>query len=515
MTTSSEATCVAEAATETPFAVLQTRTILLAMTQLGGLQVVLALTGLVRNKVAAIYLNTSGMGEWSQVQGLATIAFTVIQLGMIVGLSRNTAAATTAGDRQRQLSVANTLITMVGVFSLAATVALYLNPSTHSVLARLGISSRLELVTLLFIVLVAPFEGFRNNFLSFLQGLLDIRGIATKRAIAVVVATVAAVPLVAMLGITGACLQFALGSLLLALLLGHRCRQLGYAPLRFDWERSSAIKLASLGVASLLVTFAASGVDVLIRAQLIRHAGLSEAGIYQAAFLLSSQVTQIALGSIGVFSLASVSKKTQADVISGQLHSMYRVIIPVATIGLGLLGLLERPVVRLLFSSQFNSSAELLPLLLMANAAQATCWVAGAPLLGCGRVGTWLSLQLVGATIRYGAASVLLPVMGTQAIPLAMLIGQAFDLSTSLVICSRVMKIRTSGGDLTKIGVSTALPGVAAWLGLFATPAAFGVGLLALGGGALVLAPGQVSRYTARAARFALRRWAPSKPSPS
>lgn len=509
MMTPSEPICSAAPEAESPFAVLTPKMILLAMTQLGGLQVILALTGLIRNKVAAVYLNTSGMGEWSQISGVATTVFTVVQLGMIVGLSRNAAAASTRVQRQRQLSVANTLTTTVGLVSLAAVLVLYLHPATHGVLGRLGISPGLELTTLLLIVLLAPVEAFRNNFLSFLQGLLDIRGIATKRATAVLIATVAAVPLVAMWGITGACLQFALASLLLALLLGHRCSQLGYAPLEFQWDRDSGIKLASLGVASLVVTFAASGLDVLVRAQLIRHAGISEAGIYQAAFLLSSQVTQIALGSIGVFSLASVSKTAEPEIISRQLHLMYRVIIPVSTIGLGLLGLFERPIVRVLFSSQFACSSELLPLLLIGNGAQAACWVAGAPLLGCGRIGAWLTIQLIGASVRYSAATILLPVIGTQAIPVAFLIGQAFDLSSSLVTCSRALKIRTSGHDLARIGASAALPGILGWLGIYATPLAFAVGLIALSGSAFILTP---ATWTQKAARLAVRCWSPSKP---
>lgn len=494
--------------------VFTAKAILLAMTQLGGLQVILALTGLVRNKVAAVYLNTSGMGEWSQVQGVATLVFTVVQFGMVVGLSRNVAAAKSQIERQRQFAVANTLTITVVFVAVVAALALYFRPGGHQFLSNLGISPRLQPVLLLFIVLLAPFEALRNNFLSVLQGVLDIRGMASKRAIAVVLATLAAIPLIAMLGIPGACLQFALASILLAVLLGYRCHQLGYRPLRFEWDKRAGITLASLGAAALLAGFAYSWADVLIRAELIRYASLSEAGIYQAAFLLSSQVTQIALGSIGVFSLASTSKSTLPQVISAQLHLMYRVILPICTLGLGLLGLLEVPVIQLLFSAQFKSSSAYLPLLLIGNSAQAACWVAGAPLLGGGRVGIWLTLELGGACLRYFAAILLLPVIGTQAIPLAFLLGQAFSLSSALLFCSRSMKIRTPGTVLGKIGISVALPGVLAWIGQHPSPVTFGIGVIVLSAGAFALAPAQSSRCAARAVQVAARCWLPrSTPS--
>lgn len=483
------------------------KAILLAMTQLGGLQLILALTGLVRNKVAAVYLKTSGLGEWSQIVGVATLVFTVVQFGMIVGLSRNIAAAKSSVERQRQFAVANTLTMAVALAAIVAALSLYFSSASQKLLANLGITPQLELVLLLFIVLLAPVEAIRNNFLSFLQGVLDIRGMASKRAIAVVIATLAAIPLISILGITGACLQFSLTSILLAVLLGRRCQELGYRPLQFQWEKHSGLTLASLGTASLLASFAYNGADVLIRAKLIRYASLSDAGIYQAALLLSSQVTQIVLGSIGVFSLASTSKSKLPHIIAEQLHLLYRVILPVSALGLGLLGLLEVPVIRVLFSAQFKSSSSFLPLLLIGNSLQAACWVAGAPLLGGGRVGIWLTLQLVGACLRYFTAVLLLPVIGTQALPLSFLLGQLFDISASLLICSRSMKIHTPGTDLTKIGFSALLPGSLAWIGLHPSPLMFGFGAMLLGAGAFILAPRQSSRCASRAAQVAARFW--------
>jgi O-antigen/teichoic acid export membrane protein len=491
---------------------LRSKAILVAMTQLGGLQIILAGTGLVRNKVAAIYLKTTGIGEWSQILGVATTVFLIVQFGMIVALSRNAAAAQTDEDRQRQLSVANTLTTAVAFAAILAAAAVFLTSPSYRLLSNLGISAAPGRVLLLLIALLAPFEGLRNNYLSFLQGVLDIRGIAAKRSIAVILATAVAIPLVIKFGITGACLQFALVSVLLSVLLGHRCYQLGYRPIQFQWERSTVVGLATLGGASLLVSFAFSLVDVLIRSQLICYAGLSEAGIYQAAFLLSSQVTQIVLGSIGVFSLASISGSTVPEVISQRLRAMYKVVLPISAVGLGLLGLLERPAVQLLFSSQFKSSSVFLPLLLVGNSVQAASWIAGAPLLGCGWVRTWLTFQVISAAIRYLAVTTLLPVFGTQAIPFAFLISQLFDLVTSLVVCSRRMKITTPGVDLARIGFSAALPGVLALIGLHATPITFIAGLFVLTAGAAILVPDQFSRLTLSVTGIAIRYCSALKP---
>jgi glycosyltransferase involved in cell wall biosynthesis len=194
--------------------------------------------------------------------------------------------------------------------------------------------------------------------------------------------------------------------------------------------------------------------------------------------------------------------------ISRQLHVMYRVILPISAVGLGFLGLVERPAIQLLFSSQFKSSAEFLPLLLVGNSLQAASWVTGAPLLGCARVRAWLTLQMIGACLRYLAVLAFLPTLGPQAIPLAFLLGQMFDMIASLVLSSRILKIVTSRADLARIGLSSVLPGVLALLGLHPTPATFSAGVVILIAGGIILAPAQASRLAVKATEITTR-WRP------
>ena len=81
-----------------------------------------------------------------------------------------------------------------------------------------------------------PFLGLQTNYLATLQGVLDVRGMATQRSLAVIVATVMAVPLIWIFGFVGAAANFLIVNILLTLLLGLRCRSLG-----FDWIAVTSI----------------------------------------------------------------------------------------------------------------------------------------------------------------------------------------------------------------------------------------------------------------------------------
>src|SRR6185312_11800607 len=109
------------------------------------------------------------------------------------------------------------------------------------ILANLGIHPGLrQKLVLLALFSIAPIEALRNNYLSFLAGLVDIKCISSKRSLAVIAATAVAVPLIAMFGIAGACMQTAIASLFLAFLLGGRCREQGYKPIAFRWHKDAA-----------------------------------------------------------------------------------------------------------------------------------------------------------------------------------------------------------------------------------------------------------------------------------
>jgi O-antigen/teichoic acid export membrane protein len=216
---------------------------------------------------------------------------------------------------------------------------------------------------------------------------------------------------------------------------------MGYHPLRFIWNRRTTSTLAKWGTASLVSIFALNSTDTLIRGHLIATAGVSANGLYQSASLLSGQVMAIILGSIGAYSLATLSETKDADVAKLRMTDLLRVILPLTALSLGMMGLLSVPLLSVLFTSSFRSASAFFPLQLSANYFQATAWIVGAPLLGFGFVRTWMFIQLAGSALRYGATLLLFSSIGVQAVPAGLLLAIAFDLIANIVFCRRCLGI--------------------------------------------------------------------------
>lgn len=419
--------------------------IVAALAQLGGMQVAVALSALIRNKAMAVYLRPEGFGEFTQLAAIAATFHIVVQSGMSVGLSRNAAAASAAPLRQRQLAAANSLTLMLGALMLAIALPLLFSPAAGSLLPILGVLPGASQVWMLAaLLLVAPVEALRNNFMSFLQGVLDICGLSSTRSLAVAASALIAIPLVAMLGLPGACLQFAFTSAILAFLLARRCRTIGFQPFAVSLHAPTLRLLASFGSASLVVGFCQNAVEALIRGRLIAAFGAAENGLYQAALALSTQVTAVLLGSIGAYSLAAFSQQDSVVPLQARMDNLLRVVIPASTLGLGLVGLFSRPVLFILFSPQFAEAASFQPLLLAANHLQVASWAFGSVILARGMIRYWIAVELTSVAIRAAAVFAAMPFLGIQAFPASFALGILFNVLAYSALCARRCAVHAS-----------------------------------------------------------------------
>jgi hypothetical protein len=162
----------------------------------------------------------------------------------------------------------------------------------------------------------------------------------------------------------------------------------GISAARILLDKKTIATLAGWGGASLISSLALNSTDTLIRGRLIATAGLSANGLYQSASLLSGQVMSIILGSIGAYSLVTLSATKGPAIAMLRMRDLLRVILPVTTISLGFVGLLSIPMLSILFSSSFSNASTFFPLQLTANYVQAAAWITGAPILGFGFVRT-------------------------------------------------------------------------------------------------------------------------------
>src|SRR5262249_50614005 len=105
------------------------------------------------------------------------------------------------------------------------------------------------------------------------------------------------------------------------------------------------------------------------------------------------------------------SDPSQASVI-GTANRLLYVIMPVAALAYGLLGVFSGPALIVAFSPHFLPAQAVMPFLTISEYLQVSIWVLGAPLLARSRVAAWLSLDLGITALRTAVSLLLIPRFG-------------------------------------------------------------------------------------------------------
>ena len=391
--------------------------VLVHLSRLGGMQAVIALTAIVRNKVLAIRLGAEGYGEFSQILLIAMTASILVGLGLELSLNRSVAATEDHGARQRLLSQANTINVTMGLTIVLGMIGLI--TFRPDLLGLAGIGWRPEIIAaFVILILQIPFDAAARQRIAFLTTVMDIKGLTTGRSIAVIVGTAIAIPIVWYFWLIGAAVQVALITLILFVTLNRRCRKLGYRPLvlLFDWQVFK--ELVTLGLASVFLGFTYYGGDVLMRSILIKSSGIADNGIYNAATAIVRQVV-VALSSVGSYSIAVLSREQSQSSIGESAGDLLMVVLPLATLVFGGLGMLSGIALLIAYSREFIGAQSVMPLLLFGEFLWIAVRVIGAPFVTQNRIGLWLGLEVIFIVVQVATAVLLVPRYGMMGMAIA------------------------------------------------------------------------------------------------
>jgi O-antigen/teichoic acid export membrane protein len=412
--------------------------VLVNLARLGGMQIVIALTAIVRGKILAVRLGPEGYGEFIQLSLIVLSASVIAAFGLGMSLNRNVAAAAGHDERQRLLSQANA-VNLTIALTLAALFAamILLRPTAISVV---GLHVRPDVLWSLALLLAfIPLDAAVQHRVGFLTGALDIKGMASGRSLALVLGTALSAPLVWFFGLIGAALQFTLLTAMIVLMLDRRCRALGFRPWGLRFDRWAFAILARFGIASVIAAFATQFSDLAIRSVLVRLQGASENGVYQAALSITHQVRAVVLGSVGSYMIATLSKTTDRDAIVASANRLLIVVVPIAVVAFSVLGLLSGPAIIVLYSSEFLAAQHVMPILLTSYLGHVLIWVIGAPLLALNRVGVWLAFEITFSVTRFMVALPLVEALGMTAVAIAYAGATAVHLVLNWIYFSRVL----------------------------------------------------------------------------
>ena len=460
--------------------------------------------GLVRTKIFALLLGPLGIGLLGLLLAILGTATTLFQLGFQVSGVRQVAA--TEADPEATAIARAALWSLTWPLGVAGALLLWLAREPVALLAT-GATEHAKDVGLLGIGVWL--SVIATTQLAVLQGYRRIGALARVKLWSALLGALIGIGMVYWLreaGIVWAIIAGPLASIVVAHYYHASFPKWAWRDLKLNALRPEWLALIKIGAAVTLSGMVAQAAGVVARALIVRHGGLDSAGLFQAAWGVSTTNLTLLLGAMSadyfprVSAVAGDSEKV-GRLVNQQLGFALLAGGPLLVAMSGAAPL----VLQLLYSSQFTGAAHLLQWQLMGDAMRLGGWALGMVLLARQDTRSYLATELGFPVVYLGLLAALLPAIGIDAAGVAFFCAYTIYSAAVALICWKRHRIVVPRRTYGLAGLLVLLLAGLLYLSTWSTLATMVVGAilaLALGGYAVhrleeLAVPGSIARFVA------------------
>ncbi|HET9252352.1 MAG TPA: oligosaccharide flippase family protein, partial [Candidatus Eisenbacteria bacterium] len=405
---------------------------------LGMGSVATLVAAILRAKILAAWLGTSGTGLLAQLSGLTSVVVPLATLGAGSGVTTMIAEARGRGDLDRARRVARTATTLAwGVGLALALLMAALSPWLAEGILR----DRGYAWVILLGAATIPLSAVASLRITMLQGLGAVKSMALLNALIAAAGIASVIPLAWFFGVRGAVVSLVVVALAYLLLSGRLVRPLlpraGSQDRGDSNLRAPALEAASaptpapaidrallgpllrFGGSALLVGLSSTLTLLVLRSILVERLGFSQNGIYQVCVGVSGMVMPLILNSITATVWPEIAALPTDRDAAGPMHGAIRLGFLLATGATAALVVGSPVWVPLFYSPEFRPALDLLPYQFLGDYFRTAAWMFGIWLVPRARLRPWVVFDLVYAAVLLGVFLLLVDRIGVRSVVLA------------------------------------------------------------------------------------------------
>lgn len=448
---------------------------------LGGAQGLNYLIGMVRTKMVAILLGPTGIGLVGLYQSATSVVGTVTGMGIASSGVREVAKAN-GNDNTQQIALTVKVLRracwVTGLFGWLLTALLSYPLSVWT----FGSGDRATPLALLGITLLLT--AINGGQTALLQGTRKIADIAKINILSMISATIISVSIYASLGEKGIVPVLIVSALVNISFSWWFARKIKIPLVHLSWTETVARSkgLVFLGVAFMWSALIGTGTGLWIRILIVRDLGLEANGIYQASWGISGLFAGFILSAMGTDFFPRLTGVAHDN---RQVNQMVNEQIEIGLL-LALPGILATLsfapwVMKVFYSAEFVSGANLLPWFILGVFGRVISWPLGFMLMAKGATKWYAFTETFFGVLNLTLALWLLHVFGLKGVAFASaIVYAAYNIGMILVVGSLtgfkwskgVLKLFAASGILVGAGFTSGMylpSGFAEGSGLFLT----------------------------------------------
>lgn len=362
--------------------------ILKATTLIGGAQAIGLLFGMVRAKVAALFIGPFGVGLLGNYQVIVGLVQTLSQMGLDASGAREIALAVSTNEDNK---VAETAAGLRRICWLTATAGALLMIGSASLISELTFGSDKYVQDIRLLAVAVFMGGIAMGHMALIQGMRRIDDLARASIIGAAVGSVISIAFYWLRGVEGIVPALLIMSMVQTVISWWFSRKIDFKEVRIGWLEClrGSVGIASLGVAIMWTGLLGSLVQFFTRVLVTQEDGIAAAGIFGAAFALSGMFLNFILGAMGADYLPRLSGASEDH---GQMR---RLVNEQSEIGLllalpGLMATLTFGpwIIQVFYTGEFLAAVPLLQWFVLGCVGRIIGWPMGyvVPALGKGRL---------------------------------------------------------------------------------------------------------------------------------
>jgi len=350
-------------------------------------------SGLVLNKILAVYVGPAGYAIIGQFQN--AVGIVVSLAGGIVATGVTKATAQHFDDEARQHAVWQTAIRFsLGVSLITGISLLFIGDGLSEwLLHRTDMSSIFVCLALTLPALVG-----NNLLLAIVNGKKEVGIYVTANIIGSLLSVLLTGLLVFNFALYGALLAATINPAVVLLSTATIVARRDWFKAKFLWgqiNRQALFELSGFGLMGVTSALTVPVSHMLIREHLVVNLGSAAAGYWQASWKISEAYLMLVTTTLSVYYLPRLAEIRTPHELKAEIVKVYRFVLPIASVGAVTIFLLRDFIIHTLFTPDFLPMRVLFPWQLVGDVIKIGAWTLSYIMLGRAMVKVFVMTEIV------------------------------------------------------------------------------------------------------------------------
>jgi polysaccharide transporter, PST family len=331
------------------------------------------LTGIITNKIVAVYLGPSGIALLGQFNNFTTMVQSFATMGVTTGITKYVAEYN--DDEEKRNRILSTAFYLLLIGSVVASFVIYFGRFYFSD----TILHNRKYVPI-FVVLAATMFLFTFNsyFISIFNGFKQFRVIILRNILGALISLTLAILLVIKFGLFGALIGVILSqTLIFFVLVGAVSKSpwFTFAALCKFFDIRSILKLSNYTLMTFVTAIFVTYIQLRIRNHIIKTVSLTDAGYWEAIVKISNVYLTVITTTLSLYYLPRLSEIKIKSELRAEIISGYKFLLPLTLLIAVSIFILKKTIILVLYSPSFLPILPLFAFQLTGDALKISSWL--------------------------------------------------------------------------------------------------------------------------------------------